>query len=623
MAEQSDTYIGTAFEDILSSYLLARFESFGREHRLWRVFENLAKFLENHVKKRRSRLIVKASPGKGNWARVPWIAFLDERETRSTTYGIYPVYLFREDMSGVYITFNQGVTRLKDRHGVPESRRILRERAKAIRELSSVQSLKEFGFSVDTKIDLHTSRGLGKSYEDSTICYKPYLKGAIPNDNEILNDLEQVLRAYDQYLERQPFREAEEALSVSEDGNLEEPIDTLMPAAPQSDFEISKAIHEVIAYIENRGFIYEPWQIAQYITAIRTKPFVILAGITGTGKSKLPKLVAEATGGESKLVPVRPDWTDSADVLGYKDLEGNFQPGPVLELASDASANPDQFYTCIVDEMNLARVEQYFAEVLSRLEDRQPDKKGETRSGYSTGPLIGQVRKADAEWGEVVIPANLAIVGTVNMDESTHGFSRKVLDRAFTIELSEVHLAHWNPNGAWTPNFSTWPVTSWHPINIRLSELENPSTEQLTEINRAINALAAVNNLLAPSQLQVGYRTRDEVAFYLLHAQQISDAFVDRDGNAVDPLDLALQMKILPRIAGSSNAIKKCVYGLLGWATNGVPLEAEDEVNSIVEPWKNSGQPSAIADAHYPRLAARLCWMWQRLDADGYTSYWL
>lgn len=618
MVQQSQTYISTAFDEILSSYLRARFEQFGREHPLWRVFENLTKYLQTHVKNRRPRLIVKASPGKGNWARVPWIAFLDSRETYSTTVGIYPVYLFREDMSAVYITFNQGVTRLKEKHGIPESRRILSQRAEELRKLPSVQSLEEFGFLVDNKIDLHTSRGLGKSYEESTICYKPYLKGAIPKDYEILNDLEQVLRAYDEYLERQPFRE-EETLVVSEAEDLEEPVETLLPAPPQIDFQISTAIHDVISYISDRGFVYEPWQIAQYITAIRTKPFVILAGITGTGKSKLPKLVSEATGGETKLVPVRPDWTDSADVLGYKDLEGKFRPGPVLELASDAAANSDQFYTCIIDEMNLARVEQYFAEVLSRLEDRHPQRAG----GYESGPLIGQVLKADEEWGEVAIPANLAIVGTVNMDESTHGFSRKVLDRAFTIELSEVHLAHWNPNGAQTPTVSRWPVKSWHPINIRLSELVKPTAEQVTEINRAIAALDAINILLSPSQLQVGYRTRDEVAFYLLHAQQISDAFVDREGNAVDPLDLALQMKILPRIAGSSNAIKRCVYGLLGWATNGVPLESDDDVNSILGSWEDSGRLSTLTNANYPRLAARLCWMWQRLDADGYTSYWL
>jgi hypothetical protein len=292
----------------------------------------------------------------------------------------------------------------------------------------------------------------------------------------------------------------------------------------------------------------------------------------------------------------------------------------VLEIAHHAAANTDQFCTCIIDEMNLARVEQYFAEVLSRIEDRYLQENG----GYRTGPLIGPVPKeSDAEWREVVIPENLAIVGTVNMDESTHYFSRKVLDRAFTIELSDVNLAQWNPNGERVRTISTWPVTSWNPIKIQLSELVNPTDEQLSEISRAIAALQAVNILLTPSQLQVGYRTRDEVAFYLLHAQQISDAFVDHEGNAVDPLDLALQMKILPRIVGGSNAIKRSVFGLLGWATSGVPLESDEEVNAILETWESLGRPSALTNSEYPRLAARLCLMWQRLEADGYTSYWL
>ena len=608
MAQDLETCIKSAFDHILANYSHARFKPFAREAEVWPVFEELAAYFQDRVS--RPTLKVKWSVGKGSWAHVPWIALLDDRETHSTQKGVYPVYLFRQDLSGVYLTLNQGAANAKEQHGTPGSRRILRSRAdRLLRDLPALQSLKQIGFVMDQGIDLHTERGPARDYKASVITYKLYRRGALPNDVELLNDLKLLLQAYDQYLEQQYFREPEAP-----------PPSGIVPGPPQPNFQIATAIHEVIAYIADRGFIYEPWQIAQYITAVRTKPFVILAGITGTGKSKLPALVAEATGGESKLVPVRPDWTDSADVLGYTDLDGNFRPGPVLEIAHHATANSDQFCTCIIDEMNLARVEQYFAEVLSRIEDRYPQENG----GYRTGPLIGPVPKeADAEWREVVIPENLAIVGTVNMDESTHYFSRKVLDRAFTIELSEVNLAQWNPNEKRVRTISTWPVTSWNPIKIQLSELVKPTDEQLSEISRAIAALQAVNILLTPAQLQVGYRTRDEVAFYLLHAQQISDAFVDHEGNAVDPLDLALQMKILPRIVGSSSAIKRSVFGLLGWATSGVPLESDEEVNAILEKWESLGRPSALTKSEYPRLAARLCLMWQRLEADGYTSFWL
>jgi hypothetical protein len=603
----SETRIRTAFDNVLSNYLRARRKPFGRDPALWKIFEELCKHLDNYVSNRLT-LKIKWSVGKGGWARVPWIAIPDERETKSTRHGTYPVYLFREDLSGVYIALNQGIGFLKNEQGLAESRGILSERAEYLRRNSpALRDLKNDGFSIDNSIDLHTSGELKRNYEASIIAYKLYRRGEIPNDAVLLNDLEQLLVAYDECLKQPPVK-ARKAPALM-----------IVPTPPQKHVELASATHEVISYIADRGFVYAPWQIAQYITAVRTKPFLILGGISGTGKSKLAAMIAEATGGVSKLVPVRPDWTDSSEVLGYADLDNKFRPGPVLEIAREATANPDQLYTCILDEMNLARVEQYFAEVLSKIEDRHPQAKG----GYRTKPLIGQTPSgADSEWGEVVIPENLAIVGTVNIDESTHDFSRKVLDRAFTIELSEVHLGHWKQNGAPVRAASKWPMIWWNPIKIHLSELANVTAAQHLEINRAITTLDAINRLLEPAQLKVAYRTRDEVAFYLLHAQQISDAFVDREGNAVDPLDLALQMKILPRIAGRGNAIKRCVLGLLGWATTGNPLESADEGNSLVERWETLGRPSALINSKYPRLAGRLCLMWQRFEADGSTSYW-
>lgn len=598
----------TGFDNILSNYLRARRKPFGRDATLWKVFEGLFEQLESYVSNRLP-LKIKWSVGKGDWARVPWIALPDERETRSTRHGVYPVYLFREDLSGVYLALNQGIGVLKDQQGGPKSRRILHERAAQLRrDLPAFRALEKAGFSIDNEIDLHTSGELEKNYKASIVCYKLYRRGEIPNDAELLSDLEQLLLGYEEYLQGPPFR------------TRQAPALKIVATAPQRHAELSSATQEVVSYIADRGFVYAPWQIAQYITAVRTKPFLILGGISGTGKSKLAAMIAEATGSVAKLVPVCADWTDSSEVLGYSDLDDKFRPGPVLEIAREATDNPRQLHTCILDEMNLARVEQYLNEVLCKIEDRYPQPNG----GYRTKPLLGRsLTNVDQEWNTVAIPENLAIVGTVNIDESTHDFSRKVLDRAFTIELSEVNLRHWKPNNALIRAPSQWPMEWWNPIKIRLIELTNASAAQHSEIDRAISALDDVNELLGPAQLKVAYRTRDEVAFYLLHAQQIHDAFVDREGNAVDPLDLALQMKILPRIKGRGKAVRRCVLGLLGWATNGKPLESEDQANLLVERWEKFGRPSALINSNYPRLSARLCLMWQRFDTDGYTSYWL
>lgn len=132
-------------------------------------------------------------------------------------------------------------------------------------------------------------------------------------------NLEKVLAAYESYLQA---RERPDAAVAS----VAEP----KAAYAATSFDAPSAMEALLEALAAQGFIYEPWQVAAYVTALRTKPFVILAGITGTGKSQLPRLVAEATGGTSTLIPVRPDWTDSADVLGYVDLQGRFRPGVLL-----------------------------------------------------------------------------------------------------------------------------------------------------------------------------------------------------------------------------------------------------------------------------------------------------
>ncbi len=386
-------------------------------------------------------------------------------------------------------------------------------------------------------------------------------------------------------------------------------------------FDLGEAVVALHGAILARGYLFEPWQIAAYVTALRTKPLVILAGISGTGKSRLPALVAELTGGWSQLVPVRPDWSDSAEVLGFVDLQGRFQPGHVLRVARRASQQPERHAVCVLDEMNLARVEQYFAELLSQIEAREPAPGG----GWHTAPLLqSPLGLADRDWAEVRMPPNLAIVGTVNMDESTHGFSRKVLDRAFTLEISEVDLSQWETRAERAPAPPRrWPLSAWTPLATRAGELPALSAAQRSSAARVVEALQQINRSLQPVQLQVGYRVRDELILFVLHAREVASAMRQADGAAVDALDLGIMMKVLPRLTGAHALLRRALLGLLGWAVSGAALDDDARAAELVEAWEEAGAPWALADAAMPRTAARLCLMWQRLAIDGYTSYWL
>jgi 5-methylcytosine-specific restriction protein B len=506
----------------------------------------------------------------------------------------------------VYLTFNQGVTQPKSNSTEAVARATLERRAAELR--THCGHLEEAGFRLDNALDLRTGKGLGKDYESSTIAYKFYARGSVPRDDVIEADLEAVLSSYDAYLQAkiQYKRKKNQTQQVRE--------------VRTKDWDRAEATAALLEYVGRRGFVYEPWQVAAYAAALRTKPFAILAGVTGTGKSRLPALVAEGTGGTARLVPVRPDWTDSAEVLGYTDLRGEFRPGVVLDAAREAMGQPRRHWVAVLDEMNLARVEQYFAEVLSRIEDRRPHPRG----GFATAPLLHPTLHPGDAWSGVVLPPNLALVGTVNVDESAHGFSRKVLDRAFTLELAEPDLSAWEPAGATgdaEPGW--WPVAAWHPRAVALAGLGTPTECERKRIRETVDALASANASLAPAGLQVGYRTRDEAALFVLHAAETPDAFVTRGGDAVDPLDLALGMKVLPRIAGGSDAVRRALLGLLGWVQGGRAALDESDARALLEGWERAGRPAALPGARFPRTAARLALMWERFLAEGFTSFWL
>lgn len=373
--------------------------------------------------------------------------------------------------------------------------------------------------------------------------------------------------------------------------------------------EIGGRVADVIEFVARRGFVFEPWQIGAFVTAVRTKPFVILAGISGTGKTKMPRLVAEATGATCNVIPVRPDWTDSGELLGAERINGAFVPGPLLKAAREAMLNPDQQYFFMLDEMNIARVEYYLAEVLTHIEEKK-------RIGGvpQSKPLMPDAPKdaAGGTWDDVVLPSNLCIVGSVNMDETTHGFSRKVLDRSFVLEFSEIDLT--KTEAAEDPAPAAWSVDDWRQTYLALAEF--PQLDDQTVL-RVIANLTVLNLALSDIQAQVGYRVRDEIALFCVQARDCIESFGRSGGLQVDPLDLAVAMKVLPRLQGGGATIRRVLKSMLIWAEGGPGAAAEDQEDDDL-----AAEEDGAGD-RFPLCAERLRLMIERHDESGFTSYWL
>lgn len=378
------------------------------------------------------------------------------------------------------------------------------------------------------------------------------------------------------------------------------------------EYNAREILENIKKYIKSNGFIYPDGLIENFYLSLKTKPFVLLAGISGTGKTRLVRLFAEALKCKYKLVSVRPDWSDGSDLLGYKNIQGKFVPGAVIDYIKKANENPDEIYFLCLDEMNLARVEYYFSDFLSKMETRR-------REGveFVTDKLLDsdtfEYEDDREKYGDIIIPENLYIVGTVNMDETTHPFSKKVLDRANTIEFNEVYL----DNFLFSDDVDTVLDALPFKVNndflkaqyLTLNDCIEGNEELLKDI---IDKLVEINNILQEANLQVGYRVRDELCFYMLYNQR--EGLLDEN----IAFDFQLMQKILPRIQGSGEAIKKVLVNLFKFTT-GRDYSGED--GDIGE--KAMEYVKANSDLLYPRSATKLAYMIQRYEEEGFTSYWL
>lgn len=363
-----------------------------------------------------------------------------------------------------------------------------------------------------------------------------------------------------------------------------------------------KAVHKNIMNTVHNVFL-------NYLTALRTKPFMLLAGISGTGKSRIVRKLAQATVTEElqkaegykgtdfandrwtlhspanfELIQVKPNWHNSMDVIGYLSNipSPHYVFTPFIEFIVKAWQHPEvPFFLCL-DEMNLAPVEEYFAEFLSAIESRSFE--GEE---YLTDPIIKPFNSFGEDVAKTMVntlfpnftagdtesaitkvikhfrtrgltlPKNLIVIGTVNMDETTFSFSRKVLDRAMSVEMNEVNYDSFltdTTDDDLKAIVEAFEENDDADLNALLVDRHIEAREIIDDLGDdakfTIDYLKRINALLEGTPFKLGYRAANEALIYLQASQEFGQT--DR----IAALDNFTLMKILSRIEGDETKLK-------------------------------------------------------------------
>lgn len=503
-----------------------------------------------HYQKKYNGLNVRVSFGKGNVARIPWISFLHESQT--TNKGIYPVYLLYKERNLLILAY-----------GISEENKPYQNWS-----LDNPKTVKEYF----KEKKLGTPQRYGGSY-----IYQVYDLNNSLEDYPIDSDLYQFTSFYNESMESKA------------------------PAPKPLELSI-KALLDDLA-ISN--LIFENDLVSRFVNAIVTKPFLILTGLSGSGKTKLAQAFSQWIVKDKKqlnLVPVGADWTNREPLLGYPNaLEERKYVLPesgVLQLILRAKSDSERPFFLILDEMNLSHVERYFADFLSAIESKEEIKlhsgdRSWSANGYEVPPSLS-------------IPKNLFIIGTVNIDETTYMFSPKVLDRANVIEfrVSQKELAQFLEN----------------PADIDLDILSNQGASMAKDFVRI-----ATNNADAYSQKELlskellkffnelnkvgaefGYRSAYEIQRFAALAEQLA---VDWKFEHI--MDAAIAQKLLPKLHGSRRKLEKVLFRL------GQLCLTEGDAEELLK------KPESIIwdQVKYPISFEKIIRMHKGLVENGFTSF--
>ena len=425
---------------------------------------------------------------------------------------------------------------------------------------------------------------------------------------------------------------------------------------------------------------------AFFTAAIKSKPFLLLAGISGTGKSRIvrefafkscPEYLQDKDGttpGNYCMIEVKPNWHDSTELLGYYSRLGNkpgYQFTKFVKFLVKAKMYPDvPFFVCL-DEMNLAPVEQYFAEILSILETRKVVIGEDGNKTIKTEAIIdaehfkalGKIggfapnftdrdiymklydidtesdideavgKRTDLKTEGLTLPDNVVIIGTVNMDDTTHQFSRKVIDRAMTIEMNGGNLRNMfggSKNLEYLPNKEQ---QKWQNAFIRryvtADEVLEAHSDVAKELVEKLPAqLEEINKALKGTPFEVSYRVLNELTIMV---GVMLDEGMDLDDAIAQSVNNILLMKILPRIEGDAEMFAlsreyKTKVGVtydnrLEWLKNIAP-DIKEPLTDAESDNNDTEEKAEAVKEHQPTAKDKIQEMIDRLNNQEFTRFW-
>lgn len=451
----------------------------------------------------------------------------------------------------------------------------------------------------------------------------------------------------------------------------------VFPPFEQKDTNLN-IVHTALPFLQNC--------FGNYVAALRTKPFLLLAGISGTGKSRIvrefafkscPEYLQDKDGttpGNYCMIEVKPNWHDSTELLGYYSRLGSkpgYQFTKFVKFLVKAKMYPNvPFFVCL-DEMNLAPVEQYFAEILSILETRKVVIGEDGNKTIKTEAIIdaehfkalGKIggfapnftdrdiymklydidtesdideavgKRTDLKTEGLTLPDNVVIIGTVNMDDTTHQFSRKVIDRAMTIEMNGGNLRNMfggSKNLEYLPNKEQ---QKWQNAFIRryvtADEVLEAHSDVAKELVEKLPAqLEEINKALKGTPFEVSYRVLNEltimVGVMLDEGMELDDAIAQSVNNI-------LLMKILPRIEGDAEMFAlsreyKTKVGVtydnrLEWLKELAP-DIKETLTDTESGDDDTEEKAEAVKEHQPTAKDKMQEMIDRLNNQEFTRFW-